>query len=124
LKKNSGELFDKAEQFRDVCPGIQLCSFYETLPVSGAGMVIASISFTNLSADSTFSVKIIVDRNSAFIGVNGEEFTPLHADHRNVCKFESPDDQNLALVRSSIRKIMKKVTSFGGTLTNHETIGL
>ena len=68
--------------------------------------------------------KIIVDRNSAFIGVNGEEFTPLNADHKNVCKFESPDDQNLVLVRSSIKKMMKKITTSEGMLTNHETFGL
>jgi hypothetical protein len=31
LKRNSGELFDKVEQFRDVCGGIKISSFYETL---------------------------------------------------------------------------------------------
>ncbi|KAH8743168.1 Alpha/Beta hydrolase protein, partial [Hyaloscypha finlandica] len=87
LSRNSGELFDKAEQFRDVCTGIQLCSFYENMPLSGARQV------------------VIVDRNSAFIGVNGEEFTPLDADHRSICKMESPKDQKLSLVKNSIIKM-------------------
>jgi len=39
LKRNSGELFDKVEQFRDICNGIKISSFYETLSMGLFGLV-------------------------------------------------------------------------------------
>ncbi|PQE32074.1 P-loop containing nucleoside triphosphate hydrolase protein [Rutstroemia sp. NJR-2017a WRK4] len=39
LKRNSGELFDKAEQFRTICGGMKICSFYETLTMGSFGLV-------------------------------------------------------------------------------------
>jgi len=40
LKRNSGELFDKVEQFRGVCGGMKICSFFETLTMGSFGLVI------------------------------------------------------------------------------------
>jgi hypothetical protein len=40
LKQNSGELFDKVEQFRGICGGIKICSFFETLTLGSFGLVI------------------------------------------------------------------------------------
>lgn len=39
LKRNSGELFDKAEQFRTICGGMKICSFFETLTMGSFGLV-------------------------------------------------------------------------------------
>jgi len=43
------------------------------------------------------------------IGVYGEEFTPLDADHSSISKFESPSDQNLKLVQNSIKNMVDTV---------------
>ncbi|PQE26139.1 P-loop containing nucleoside triphosphate hydrolase protein [Rutstroemia sp. NJR-2017a BBW] len=80
LKRNSGELFDKAEQFRTICGGMKICSFYETLTMGSFGL--------------------IVEKSSAMMGLPHEEQTPLTADHRTICKFESSGDMNLKLYQA------------------------
>jgi hypothetical protein len=48
------------------------------------------------------------------IGVHGEQFTPLDADHRSICKFNSPNDQNLKLVQKSIKQMVEQPPPFQG----------
>jgi hypothetical protein len=57
LKRNSGEFFDEAEQFRDICGGIKISSLYETLLMGSFGLVgvVASIHPWK-SANSTYFV--------------------------------------------------------------------
>lgn len=65
-------------------------------------------------ANSTSLVKI-VEKSSAMIGLPGEEWIPLNADHKTICKFESSADMNLKLVQNSIKKMMQiGITSYAG----------
>ena len=47
-----------------------------------------------------------MEKSSAVMNVPGEMSTGLDADHRGVCKFADPEDQNFALVLFSIRDLM------------------
>jgi len=51
LKRNSGELFEKVEQFKDICIKIKISSFYETLSMGSFGLVIIAPSEFNNSAN-------------------------------------------------------------------------
>lgn len=68
------------DHFLHVSQGVQMRSFFETLPTS---------------------LGLIVDKNSAILGLPGEEVQLLNADHSNVCKFESPSDNNYCTVRNA-----------------------
>ncbi|KAK1772835.1 hypothetical protein QBC33DRAFT_522616 [Phialemonium atrogriseum] len=65
------------EEFRHVCKNVKMWSFFEGQPTS--------VGLRSL---------IIVDRESAVIGLPDEHVQFLNADHRHVCKFESPADPN------------------------------
>ena len=68
------------DQFRHNYQGIHLKSFFETLPTA---------------------LGLIVDKNSAILGLPGEEVQLLNADHSNVCKFEKPSDNNYCTIRNA-----------------------
>jgi hypothetical protein len=76
-------------------------------------------------ANSTPLAKI-VEKSSAMIGLPGEEWIPLNADHKTICKFESSADMNLKLVQNSIKKMMQTgIPSHGGKFLkarNHDSI--
>lgn len=69
------------DHFRHVSEGIHLSSFFETRPTT---------------------LGIIVDKWSAILGYRGEETQLLNADHSNVCKFDSPSDNNYCTVRNAL----------------------
>lgn len=45
LKLHSDQLFERVEQFKDICAGIKISSFYELLPVKGWGVVRHAIPY-------------------------------------------------------------------------------
>ncbi len=68
------------DEFRNAYQGVQLWSFFETVSTS---------------------LGLIVDRESAVIGLPGERVQLLNADHRNVCKFDTRLDSNYCSLRNA-----------------------
>ena len=81
LKPNSDAIQVINDGFRHAYQGIQLWSFFETVP-------------TNLG--------LIVEKNSAVLELPGERVQLLNADHRNVCKFEDPSDCNYNTLKHAL----------------------
>src|SRR5258708_5026185 len=75
LERNSGAIKSINDEFRLHAPNFILHSFYETVP-------------TNLGYTSA----LIVSTDSATLGYTNETSSPLDANHRGVCKFDSPSD--------------------------------
>ncbi|KAI0389432.1 hypothetical protein F5Y17DRAFT_462758 [Xylariaceae sp. FL0594] len=76
---------------------IQLWSFYETMKTkTGPG-----------------TASLIVERDSAVLGYKGETAFPLNADHRSICKFDSPRDPNYVTIRNSLAKAIHDLTDNG-----------
>jgi hypothetical protein len=69
------------DQFRHVCQGVQLYSFFfETVPTS---------------------LGIIVEKTSAVLELPWEQISHLNADHSQVCKFDTPSDSNYCRLRDA-----------------------
>lgn len=68
------------DEFRNAYQGVQLWSFFETVSTS---------------------MGLIVDRESAVIGLPGERVQLLNADHRQVCKFDTRLDSNYCSLRNA-----------------------
>ena len=68
------------DEFRNAYQPVQLWSFFETISTS---------------------IGLIVDRESAVIGLPGERVQLLNADHRHVCKFETRQDNNYISLRNA-----------------------
>src|SRR5271154_2824325 len=93
LQKNSPSIKSINDDFRHVSENLRLRSYYEILP-------------TNIGVSSV----TIVDRDSAVLGYSNERADFLEANHRNVCKFDTPSDDNFRRLRngfvSTIDEIM------------------
>ncbi|PLN84988.1 hypothetical protein BDW42DRAFT_17640 [Aspergillus taichungensis] len=96
LKRGSKALQSINEDFRKYSDKMELCSFYETQKL----------------AIGPFGT-LIVDPDSATLGCREEQQIPLHADHRSICKFETPTDPNYIVIRnvlaSTVQKLCKSV---------------
>lgn len=68
------------DEFRNAYQGVQLWSFFETIATS---------------------LGVIVDKESAVIGLPGERVQLLNADHRGVCKFDTRHDSNYCSLRNA-----------------------
>ena len=68
------------DEFRNAYQDIQLWSFFESVSTS---------------------VGMIVDRESAVIGLPGERVQLMNADHRHVCKFDTRLDSNYCSLRNA-----------------------
>ena len=80
IKPNSGVTQSINDEFRHVYQGTQLWSFFETVSTS---------------------LGIIVEKDSAVLGLPKEIVHLLNADHRHVCKFEDPSDNNYRTIRNA-----------------------
>ena len=69
------------DEFRNVYQGVQLWSFFETVS-TGLGL--------------------IVDKESAVLGLPNERSQLLNADHRNICKFNDRFDSNYCTIRNAL----------------------
>ena len=69
------------DSFRHYIDDVQLWSFYETLSTK---------------------LGIIVEKDSAVLDSRNERKVPLNADHRNICKFDSPSDPNYRTLRNAL----------------------
>ena len=68
------------DEFRNAYQDVQLWSFFETVSTS---------------------MGVIVDRESAVIGLPGERVQLMNADHRHVCKFDTRLDSNYCSLRNA-----------------------
>lgn len=81
------------EEFPRYSDELQLFSFYETLPMG-------------------FGVRksLVVPKESATLGYPNERTMYLDADHRGICKFDSPDAQNYRAVRNALAAAVNSLT--------------
>jgi hypothetical protein len=81
-------------------------SFYETEPTSLIG----------------FGESFIVKKSSALTGLPNERSSPLNANHRSICKFKSPSDDNYINLRNSLLISVDKIKEiFKYSTPNHRT---
>ncbi|KAI9375175.1 hypothetical protein BJX61DRAFT_192037 [Aspergillus egyptiacus] len=80
------------DEFRHVSAGLELRSFYETQKMK---------MFSSL----------IVEPESATLGYREEDQIPMIADHRSICKFDSPEDPNYILLRNALASTVRKIAT-------------
>lgn len=100
LKRNSGAIQVINDEFRQYSGDVNLWSFYETQKLSL----------------KLFS-KLIVDKDSATLGYREEKQIPVNADHRSICKFDTPADPNYRTLRNSLASTVHNITRLGIRIT-------
>ena len=78
------------DAFRHAYSGIQLRTFFETVPTSFG---------------------LIVIKDSAILNLPGESVHLLNADHRNICKFDDPSDSNYCILRKAFISTVDSIES-------------
>ncbi|KAK0737274.1 hypothetical protein B0T21DRAFT_364791 [Apiosordaria backusii] len=68
------------DEFRHVYNKVQIWSFFESIPMSFG---------------------LVVEKESAVLGLPGEHVRYMEADHRHLCKFDSPDSPNYIVLYNS-----------------------
>ncbi|KAI3535829.1 hypothetical protein CSPX01_11167 [Colletotrichum filicis] len=96
LIPGSGTLDQINDEFRHICHNINLWSFSESLPTS----------FGPTSS-------LIVEKESAVLGLPREHVQYLEADHRQMCKFDSPSNPNYLTLQRAFQTIVEEI----GTVT-------
>ncbi|KAK1974128.1 hypothetical protein LZ30DRAFT_560493, partial [Colletotrichum cereale] len=84
LRKNSPSIESINDEFRHIHNRLSLYSFYETIP-------------TNVGIKSS----LIVEKDSAILGYAKERTAYIDADHRGVCKFDTPESSNYLVLRNA-----------------------
>ncbi|KAE8837006.1 hypothetical protein PTNB73_07910 [Pyrenophora teres f. teres] len=88
LVPNSEAIHTINDQFRHVNQNIQLWSFFETM---------------------TTTIGLIVEKDSAILGLPNERIQLMNADHRNICKFEDPSDTNYCTLRNAFGSAISSI---------------
>lgn len=103
LTKGSASSQAINEDFRRYADDLNIYSFYETLP-------------TSLGVSSS----LIVDRESAVLGpgFRKEVARYLNANHREICKFDGPEDPNYLTLKNSLTFIVQELLQ--DMLSSHE----
>jgi len=102
LERNSGAIQGINDAFRKLSADLQLWSFYE----------MQSMKFWS---------SLVVDPESAVLGYREETQVPMTADHRSICKFETPQDHNYTLLRNALASTVRYITPTAPTLTLKNT---
>ncbi|KAK7212757.1 hypothetical protein V2G26_019935 [Clonostachys chloroleuca] len=89
LNKGSFAIEDINEQFRHFAPRLSIWSFYETLATSIGPSKI-----------------MVLEKDSSVLGYPSEISKPLHADHKSICKYDSPADENYVAIKNAITYIV------------------
>ncbi|CAI7629611.1 unnamed protein product [Penicillium glandicola] len=92
LEPNSGAVQVINDEFRHLSAELELWSFYET-------------------QDMRIVNSLIVDPESAVLGYREEKQIPMAADHRSICKFDTPEDPNYALLRNSLASTVSRTAT-------------
>ena len=98
LERGSGAVQSINDEFRNYSIDVDLWSFYETQKLK-------------LGVIST----LIVDPDSATLGYPGERQMPVNADHRSICKFDSPTDPNYLILRNALASTVQVISNLGKT---------
>lgn len=103
LRRDSAAIQSINDEFRAYHRDICLWSFYETQKLSKLkiGMGIAVFR------------KLIVDPESATLGYDREEQIPMNADHRSICKFNTPKDRNYLSLRNAFATTVNNISREG-----------
>jgi len=96
LERGSGAIQSINDEFRKYSTDIDLWSFYETQKLSMG-----------------FFSTLIVDPDSATLGYREEKQMPMNADHRSICKFETPTDPNYVILRNTLASTVKSISKLG-----------
>ncbi len=96
LERGSGAIQSINDEFRNYSADIDLWSFYETQKFK-------------LGVLST----LIVDPDSATLGYREEKQIPMNADHRSICKFETPADPNYVSLRNALASTVQNISKIG-----------
>ncbi|RBQ65876.1 hypothetical protein FVER14953_10210 [Fusarium verticillioides] len=102
LEPNSEAVQVINNEFRHFSANLELWSFYDT-------------------QNMKYFSSLIVDPESAVLGYGGEKQIPMTADHRSICKFDTPQDSNYILLRDSLASTVSKITT-AIPEKRHETI--
>lgn len=94
LIPESSTLRDINDTFRHYASDLRLWSFYETIPTKPRVLN-----------------KIVVERHSATLGYPNEEIVSMNADHRELCKFNSPADPNYRILRNALHTAADMIRS-------------
>ncbi|RBA20242.1 hypothetical protein FPRO05_08687 [Fusarium proliferatum] len=92
LEPNSEAVQVINDEFRHFSADLELWSFYET-------------------QNMKYFSSLIVDPESAVLGYRGEKQIPMTADHRSICKFDTPQDSNYTLLRDSLASTVTRITT-------------
>ncbi|KAK1238854.1 hypothetical protein MKX08_005915 [Trichoderma sp. CBMAI-0020] len=92
LEPTSGAVQVINDEFRHFSAGLELWSFYET---------------QNMKLFSS----LIVNPESAVLGYREEKQIPMTADHRSICKFDTPEDSNYALLRNALASTASRIST-------------
>lgn len=65
---------------------------------------------------------LVVPEHSAILGLPNERVYPMHAHHRNMCRFESKESQNFLLVEGAIKELVSGSLELKATLTTVNTM--
>lgn len=93
LERGSGAIQSINDEFRNYSADIDLWSFYETQKLK-------------IGVLST----LIVDPESATLGYREEKQMPMNADHRSICKFETPTDPNYVILRNALASSVQSIS--------------
>ena len=96
LERGSEALQLINDEFRNYSADMDLWSFYETQKLK-------------IGVLST----LIVDPDSATLGYREEKQMPMNADHRSICKFETPTDPNYVILRNALASTTQSVSKSG-----------
>lgn len=108
LTPNSTALAAINDAFRHYAPKLRLWSFYETLPTRCAGAM----------------SRIVVEKHSATLGYHNEEIAAMNADHRQICKFDTPADPNYKVLRNALLTAVDTIRAREGTDLEPESADL
>ncbi|PVH93685.1 hypothetical protein DM02DRAFT_661734 [Periconia macrospinosa] len=89
LGSNSQELSDLAVSSRNRMRNLEVVTFHETETMPGLS-------------------ELIVDQQSAIMEMPGEDIIPLYANHRTMCRFHGPTDDNYRYTLRAIQRLVKK----------------
>ncbi|KAJ5216175.1 uncharacterized protein N7498_002582 [Penicillium cinerascens] len=92
LEPNSEAIQVINDEFRHFSAGLELWSFYETQKMR---------MFSSL----------IVNPESAVLGYREEKQIPMTADHRTICKFDTPKDSNYAQLRNALASTVRTIAT-------------
>lgn len=98
LERSSVAIQSINDEFRQCSADLDLWSFYETQKL-----------------DVRFFSCLVVDPDSATLGYREEKQMPMNADHRSICKFETPKDPNYVILRNSLASTVNDISKLGFT---------